>query len=107
MYCVSATYTPRGNVIIHTLSVLVIKMSSNYLAEGGINVDNEGFATDGSPSGILGYAEQNDPTHPGTLDLFFPGRKFQPTPLHTDMIDTILQNVPFSGGTDLRLSIQF
>merc|ERR1711911_391256 len=54
MYCVSATYTPR--------------------AEGGINVDNEGFATDGSPSGILVYAEQNDPTHPGTLDLFFPGR---------------------------------
>merc|ERR1712179_185776 len=34
MYCVSATYTPR--------------------AEGGINVDNEGFATDGSPSGNLG-----------------------------------------------------
>lgn len=54
MYCVSAVYTPR--------------------AEGGINVNNKGFKPDGSDSGILGWAEQNDPAHPGTLDLFFPGR---------------------------------
>merc|ERR1712071_29583 len=54
MYCVSAVYTPR--------------------AEGGINVNNKGFKPDGSDSGILGWAEQNDPAHPVTLDLFFPGR---------------------------------
>jgi len=54
MYCVSADYTPRD--------------------EGGINVSNNGFNADGSPSGIEGYAVQSDPEHLGSLDLFFPGR---------------------------------
>ena len=48
----------------------------NDLDAGGINVDNEGFESDGSPSSILGYAVQSDPDHPGSLDLFFPGRKY-------------------------------
>merc|ERR1712071_711711 len=52
MYCVSADYTPRD--------------------EGGINVSNNGFNADGSPSGIEGYAVQSDPEHLGSLDLFFP-----------------------------------